>query len=234
VQPAASPPPRVTIKSAWSRFVATFGWRAYAVACLLVLTVIVIVKPGTAAGSESRSAQPAAAGVASTTPTNAPAPPSAAATSNSAASEPAVTAAPQVIADKVDSTPCQTNSATQLVLVNLSQQRAWMCQGHQQVNSTSVTTGNVKAGEATPVGSWHVQAKQANRYLSGPGYSDFVKFWIPFNGDFGFHDASWQTFPFGSPLYKSAGSNGCVHLPTPTMAWFYSWVQDGALVTVQA
>jgi lipoprotein-anchoring transpeptidase ErfK/SrfK len=222
--------------SAWSRFVGTFGWRAYAVVVLAILTVIVVVRPGAAAGSDATSAPPPAAhGPAPAAPVVRPS-----TSANSAASSaPAATtvsplSAPTVIPDKVDSTPCQSNSSGQLVLVSVSTQKAWMCQGQQQVNSTPVTTGNVKAGTATPLGTWQVQAKQTNRYLTGPGYSDFVKFWVPFNGDFGFHDASWQSFAFGSPLYQTAGSNGCVHLPTPAMTWFYSWVQDGTKVTVTA
>ena len=109
-----------------------------------------------------------------------------------------------------------------------------MCAGNSQVATTPVTTGEVDNGDATPLGTWHVQDRQTNRYLTGPGYSDYVKYWVPFNGDFGFHDASWQNFPFGSALYTTQGSHGCVHLPTPTMQWFYSWITVGALVTIAA
>jgi len=60
-----------------------------------------------------------------------------------------------------------------------------------------------------------------------------VHYWVPFNGSIGFHDATWQTIPFGSPLYQTSGSHGCVHLPTATMAWLYSWLKVGANVTVE-
>ena len=112
------------------------------------------------------------------------------------------------------------------------------------IHARSTSPGPAAAGpaagqtindDATPTGSWVVQGKQTNRYLVGPGYRDFVKYWIPFNGDFGFHDANWQTFPLGSPLYRSQGSHGCVHLSLPVVKWLYGWAQTGStVVTIEA
>jgi lipoprotein-anchoring transpeptidase ErfK/SrfK len=120
------------------------------------------------------------------------------------------------------------------VLVSISQQRLWACDRSRQVNSTSVTTGRVVDHDRTPVGSWRVQAKQRNRYLVGPGYRDYVHFWVPFNGDFGLHDAPWQKMPFGSPKWRTNGSHGCVHVPTATMDWLYRWAEVGTtVVTVE-
>lgn len=103
------------------------------------------------------------------------------------------------------------------------------------VRSTAVTTGNVAAGDATPTGTWVVQNKQTDRYLTGPGYRDFVHFWMPYHGDFGIHDAPWQTFPFGSSQYRTQGSHGCVHVPSATMAWLYRWTEVGStVVTVRS
>ncbi|HSY14973.1 MAG TPA: L,D-transpeptidase, partial [Jatrophihabitantaceae bacterium] len=110
---------------------------------------------------------------------------------------------------------CATNPHARYVLVSISQQHAWMCSGHQLVYSTAVTTGASADGDQTPTGSWQIQAKQVDRYLTGPGYDDYVKYWLPFWGDFGFHDASWQTFAFGGAQWQTEGSHGCVHLPTP-------------------
>ena len=103
-----------------------------------------------------------------------------------------------------------------------------MCQGTTQVYSTPVTTGDVADGDATPTGSWVVQGKDTDTYLTGPGYRDYVQFWIPFDGDIGFHDASWQTMPFGSLGYTTLGSHGCVHLPLPVVTWLYSWAKIGS------
>ena len=85
------------------------------------------------------------------------------------------------------------------------------------------------------MGTWRVQAKQRNRYLEGPGYKEYVQYWIPFDGSFGLHDASWQKMPFGSPQWRTQGSRGCVHLPTTAMAWVYRWVSVGqTVVTIKS
>ena len=130
--------------------------------------------------------------------------------------------------------PCRNNGSGQLVVVSIRQQHAWMCQNAEQVYSTPVTTGAVRAGDATPVGSWRVQGKETSRYLAGPGYVDFVRYWIPINGDYGLHDAAWQTIPFGSPQYVERGSHGCIHVPIDAMRWLYSWLAVGSRVTVEA
>ena len=134
-----------------------------------------------------------------------------------------------------DASSCTSNRYAQRVFVSISRQRLWACTGQRQVNTTAVTTGETDNGDGTPLGSWRVQARQRDRYLVGPGYRDYVRYWVPFNGDFGFHDASWQTMPFGSPQFTTHGSHGCVHLPTPTMAWLYRWVTVGqTVVTIES
>jgi lipoprotein-anchoring transpeptidase ErfK/SrfK len=130
---------------------------------------------------------------------------------------------------------CDQADAARTVFVSITKQHVWMCQGHRQVDNTAATTGETDNGDATPTGSWLVQAKQRNRYLVGPGYRDFVHYWIPFNGDFGFHDATWQKMPFGSPQYATNGSHGCVHLPMNQIKWLYRWSRIGTtVVTFQA
>jgi lipoprotein-anchoring transpeptidase ErfK/SrfK len=127
---------------------------------------------------------------------------------------------------------CSRNHDGQLIVVSISKQRAWMCERTRLVRSTAVTTGNADAGLATPTGSWQVYGKETDRYLTGADYSDFVHYWVPFFGDYGFHDATWQKMAFGSPRYRTEGSHGCVHLPTAAMKWLYDWVQLGATATV--
>lgn len=129
---------------------------------------------------------------------------------------------------------CAKNAQKQHVFVSIGSQHAWMCEGRRLVRDTAVTTGAPASHDSTPLGSWLVQARQADRYLSGPGYSYRVNYWVPFNGDYGFHDASWQKMPFGVTGYRKLGSRGCVHMPTAQMQWFYQWVHVGSTVTVQA
>jgi lipoprotein-anchoring transpeptidase ErfK/SrfK len=129
-----------------------------------------------------------------------------------------------------DAAACATNRYPQLVLVDISRQRLWTCQGARAVNTSPVTTGKVTGGHRTPVGTWRVQAKQRNRYLVGPGYKEYVRYWVPYNGEFGLHDASWQTMPYGSTRWRTNGSHGCVHIPMTAMAWIYRWAKVGSTV----
>jgi len=127
---------------------------------------------------------------------------------------------------------CNTNKQGQLVIVSITQQHMWACQGPEQVYDTPVTTGAYLNGDYTPTGTWHIFAKERDVNLIGPTWDDFVQYWMPFYSDYGFHDASWQTFPFGGPEYPQQGSHGCVHLPLSAMAWLFNWASIGTTVTI--
>jgi len=131
---------------------------------------------------------------------------------------------------------CATNRAGQLVLVDLKTQHAWYCAGHRTVYSTPITSGRATASTATPLGHFTVRAKLRDTVLSpGTGEHYPVQYWIAFKGSaYGFHDASWQTIPFGSAQYATGGSHGCVHLPLLAVRYLYSWVHVGARVTITA
>ena len=118
-------------------------------------------------------------------------------------------------------------------VVDLGDQAARMCSGGQQVRATRVTTGATAKGDATPRGTWHVQAKVRNTTLypaSGGAYP--VKYWVPYDGAYGIHDSPWQHFAYGSAKYRTDGSHGCTHVPGAMMAWFYRWVRIGTTVTI--
>jgi hypothetical protein len=118
-------------------------------------------------------------------------------------------------------------------VVDLSQQRARMCDGGQQLRTTLVTTGASAHGDATPKGTWRVQARVRNTTLhpaAGGAYP--VKYWLPYNGPYGAHDSPWQKFAYGSSLYKTKGSHGCVHVPGAMMAWLFNWARVGTTVTI--
>jgi hypothetical protein len=130
---------------------------------------------------------------------------------------------------------CTTNRAARAFLVSIHAQSARLCQGNQQILTTHVTTGASALGDGTPTGTWSVSGKVRNTVLhpaSGGTYP--VHYWMPYNGDYGMHDAPWQTFAYGSPLYKTRGSHGCVHLPGSTMAFLFGWAPIGTRVTVAA
>jgi len=141
--------------------------------------------------------------------------------------------------------PCRKNTDPHLVLVSISQRHLWACDGATQVYDSAVVTGMEKLpADLTPVGTYHIYAKQTGLYLNGSdstgSWHDYVHYWMPFldnqYGTYGFHDATWRpNNAFGniSPDSSNA-SHGCVELPLSTAAWLYNWAAVGTTVTVQA
>ncbi|HVY10267.1 MAG TPA: L,D-transpeptidase [Mycobacteriales bacterium] len=129
--------------------------------------------------------------------------------------------------------PCAHNVRSQLVVVNIAKQHMWACADHRTVISTPVTTG--QRGDATPRGSFAVQALTRNTTLHpADGDAVHVNYWIPFRlGVWGFHDASWQTIPFGSSHYRTKGSLGCVHVPVKPLRRLFDWVHYGTTVRIR-
>ena len=98
---------------------------------------------------------------------------------------------------------------------------------------TPVTTG--RDSNQTDKGFHYVFAKETDRYLTGPGYSRFVKYWAPFNGyeEEGLHDAPWRDEDsFGTEIYHTNGSLGCVNTPEEAMATIFNNIEVGTKVLV--
>jgi len=130
---------------------------------------------------------------------------------------------------------CGSNSASRALFVSIHDQLARFCEGNRQVLTSGVTTGATALGDGTPLGSWTVYAKVRDTWLypaSGGAY--FVHYWMPYSGAYGVHDSPWQNFPYGSPLYTTRGSHGCVHMPGTIMTWFFGWAPIGTSVRVSA
>ncbi|MGH8960153.1 MAG: L,D-transpeptidase [Jatrophihabitantaceae bacterium] len=242
-RPAASHPRGTVRQKGWAGFVDRYGWRAYALPILTVISIVALTL------DNNSSAQHTAVAAARTPSPATPTTSASAAGSGRATGvrvegrsageqmfQAGSTPAPVVITLGSDApTSCAANSYPQLILVSISKQHLWACDGAVQVNDTPVTTGAVTGGDQTPLGSWRVQAKQRDRYLVGPGYDDHVQYWVPYDGDFGLHDASWQAMPFGSQDWRTGGSHGCVHTPTATMQWLYRWAKvDSTVVTIES
>jgi hypothetical protein len=129
-----------------------------------------------------------------------------------------------------------------LLLISISLQHLWACHGTKIVNQGPVTTGRTVitngVDDNTPVGTWRIHAKETDIVLRGCDangcWDDPVQYWMPFDGEDGLHDASWQTFPFGASNYHADGSHGCVQLPTALAAWIYNWAPVGTTVTIGA
>jgi lipoprotein-anchoring transpeptidase ErfK/SrfK len=88
----------------------------------------------------------------------------------------------------------------------------------------------------TPTGTFHIEGLNRNSVLTlSDGATYHVRYWIPFDAPlFGFHDSSWQHFPYGSPKYRTAGSHGCVHVPLKAIGYLYRWADIGTTVRIKA
>lgn len=112
-----------------------------------------------------------------------------------------------------NSLPDYTNLSTYVEL-DISRQTVWMYVDGECILETPCVTGSVAGGHSTPVGIFHLTYKDRDTYLTdGETYNSFVHFWMPFNGDIGFHDADGWRSRYGGNIYMYNGSHGCVNLP---------------------
>jgi hypothetical protein len=140
---------------------------------------------------------------------------------------------------------CSGNTLSQLVLVSISQRHLWACDATLPVYNSPVVTGmEFLPADLTPVGTYHIYAKETDVYLKGSdstgSWDDFVNYWMPFldnqYGIYGFHDATWRpdnAFGNISPESSSA-SHGCVECPLTTAKWLYDWTHLGTTVTIES
>ncbi len=117
------------------------------------------------------------------------------------------------------------------VEIDLTSQHLWVYSNGSVAVDSDFVSGCVNKGRTTPVGSYAITYKQRDATLVGENYSSPVKYWMPFNGNVGMHDASWRT-EFGGELYVTNGSHGCINLPTDNAAKIYETVEKGEAVFV--
>jgi len=109
--------------------------------------------------------------------------------------------------------------------------------------SALVTTG--RPGLRTPTGAFHIYAKYSPITLISPWPKSSPYYYTPENaayameflrGGFFIHDAPWEPASGFGPGSQNGvdASHGCVHIPTPTMAWLYAWSPIGTTVIVHA
>ena len=115
-----------------------------------------------------------------------------------------------------------------------------------------VDTNIVSGKQSTPsdIGYFDIDWKERNTYLTGPGYSSYVDYWMPFNGGEGLHDAEYHTDydedgnyvrdhgwrsngEFGGDTYQYNGSHGCINLPNEAAKNIYDNVETGTMVLVK-
>ena len=120
--------------------------------------------------------------------------------------------------------------------VDLTAQQMYFIQDGQVVLQSGVVTGNPNRGNGTPQGVYTLAYKALDQTLRGTKkpdgtyeYETPVKYWMPFNGGIGFHDATWQS-SFGGSRYLTNGSHGCVNLPYDVAGQFYNLISAGTPV----
>ncbi len=109
------------------------------------------------------------------------------------------------------------------VEVDLENQHLYLVENGQCILDTPFVSGNVSKGWTTPPGIFGLTYKQKDKVLKGKDYATPVKYWMPFNGGIGLHDADWRG-SFGGTIYKTSGSHGCINLPPEKAAIIYEHV----------
>lgn len=112
------------------------------------------------------------------------------------------------------------------VEVSITNQHLWFYKEGKLVTQGDVVTGNINRGCPTQLGIYPLNYKQKNATLKGFGYSSPVKYWMPFNGNIGIHDASWRN-SFGGDIYKNNGTHGCVNAPLYLAKAIYDEIDAG-------
>lgn len=107
--------------------------------------------------------------------------------------------------------------------VNLTAQHMFFYKDGEKILESDFVSGSVARGYETPPGIFGLTYKQRDTVLKGQGYASPVKFWMPFNGGIGFHDASWRN-RFGGTIYRTNGSHGCVNMPHDAAELLYEHV----------
>ena len=120
--------------------------------------------------------------------------------------------------------------------VDLTNQMVYFVQNGQVVLSSPCVTGNPNKGYDTPQGVYSLAYKALDQVLRGEklpdgsySYESPVKYWMPFNGGIGFHDATWQP-TFGGSRYLTGGSHGCVNMPYDAAGQLYNLISSGTPV----
>lgn len=116
--------------------------------------------------------------------------------------------------------------------VDLTNQHMWYYKEGKMVLDTDVVTGCKRWNTETNTGTFAITYKERDATLSGQNYATPVSFWMPFNGNIGFHDAPWRNGKFGGDIYINNGSHGCVNMPPEKAEKLYSLIEKGVPVIV--
>ena len=117
------------------------------------------------------------------------------------------------------------------VEINLTAQHLFLYKDGNLVVESDFVSGNLSKGHATPTGAFGLTYKTTDAVLRGEDYATPVKYWMPYAGDVGMHDATWRS-SFGGNIYKTNGSHGCINLPRSVAKTIYETIEQGYPVLV--
>lgn len=117
------------------------------------------------------------------------------------------------------------------VEINLTAQHLFLYKDGNLVVESDFVSGNLSKGHATPTGAFGLTYKTTDAVLRGEDYATPVKYWMPYAGDVGMHDATWRS-SFGGNIYKTNGSHGCINLPRSAAKTIYETIEQGYPVLV--
>ena len=120
---------------------------------------------------------------------------------------------------------------TTYIEIDITAQHMWVYIDGELLIDTDVVTGNMRRGYDTPEMVASIKYKARNAVLRGQGYASPVKYWMPFYGNYGIHDASWRS-SFGGDIYLTNGSHGCVNTPRDAMQVIFENVEKGTPVVL--
>ena len=109
------------------------------------------------------------------------------------------------------------------VEIDLTNQYLFVFKDGKKVYECPVVTG-LPGERYTPQGTYILKNKIMDVPLVGADYVTPVKYWMPFNGGIGLHDAVWQS-KLGGETYKKKGSHGCVNLMMSSAQQIYSLIE---------
>ena len=114
--------------------------------------------------------------------------------------------------------------------VDISDQNIKYYMGEEIILDSDIVTGKQNVSD-TRIGMFEIYSRETSRYLTGATYSQYVDYWMPFDGGIGLHDASWRD-EFGGDIYINSGSHGCVNLPLDVAKTIYENSEVGSKVLV--
>ncbi len=120
------------------------------------------------------------------------------------------------------------------VEIDLSRQHVWVYKDGELAVDTGCVSGKMTSDRWTPPGIFHLTFKKSPSVLRGEKradgtyeYESPVTYWMPFNGGIGLHDATWRSArQFGTNIYKSRGSHGCINLPPSKAKEIYEIIDE--------